>query len=214
MTGERRGEWIDSLGGPLIMLPAASLPHWRGSFGASEVGVGATPLGTDEEATDYAWACAVNDLIAVQSAYGDAAVILNDQPLGTTWRQISSGEGVIARVDTTDQPRSVLSEIVAGLTDLDRRALLTPDETIDQIAYDAESAKALKVWARGGSARLNVSLRGGGYRIFDSVDEGIDLRESLAFRLDAGVYEILSGWHRVDAQTAFVLHWLRWLRPT
>jgi Immunity protein 21 len=211
---ERQTSWIDSLGGPLMMLPASSLSKWRGSSGASEMGTGMPALGTDDGGTDYDWACAVNDLIAVRRIYGDVALVLNDQPLGTTWRQISSREGVVARAWTADQPRPVLSRMLAGLTDPDRLRLFEPDDVIDQIArdrggsdspeggdaMDVDLARALKGWARGESARLSVPFRGE-YTIFDSVAEGTDIRESLTLRLDPGLYEILSGMHRFDSET-------------
>jgi len=219
-VSEQQTEWIQSLGGPLIMLPSSSLPRWRGGFGASEVGTGMPPLGTAEGGTDYDWACSVNDLIAAPSAYGDVAFVLNDHPLSTTWRQISSREGVVARAWVADQPEDVLSGMIAGLTDRDRLQLVEPDDVIDQMARDVsvseadatDMAQRLKVWARGGSARLTVVAQGGEYVIFDSVEEGADIRESLTVRLDPGHYEILSGWHRFDAENTFVLHWIKRLR--
>ena len=216
----RPAQWIDSLGGPLVMLPTFALSEWRGGFGGCEVGVGTPALGTDTGGTDYDWARGVNDLIAVRPAYGDVAVVLNDQPSGTTWRQISSTEGVIARADAVSEPDDVLFQMVAALTEQDRLRLLAQDEVIDAIAAGispsageaAECATAMKNWAAGPSARLEADFRAGDYTILDSVHEGTAFPESLRLRLIPGRYQILSGWHRADAENFFVLHWLRWLR--
>jgi hypothetical protein len=200
----------------MVMLPTSSLPKWRGCFGASEVGVGAPPAGTADGGTDYDWACSVNDLIGILPFYGDVAVILDDHPLRTTWRQISSSEGVVARPFVANQPDDVLSRIVSGLDDVDRRRLLTPDDEIDQMSRDSsaspaadEHANAMRRWARSGSACLRTDFLAGDYTIFDSVDEGTDVRQSLVLRLDPGLYEVLSGWHRFDRENVLVLHWIK-----
>src|SRR5688572_29719437 len=96
----RQNGWIASLGGPLVMLPASSVREWRGGDGGCATSFGCPALGTEQGGTDYDWACAVKDLIAVRQIYGREAVVLNDQDLVTTWRQVSGGEAIIARAWT------------------------------------------------------------------------------------------------------------------
>ncbi len=59
-------KWIDSRGGPLILLASNQLLHWNGIDG------------------DYDRACAVDGWIGVLSVGAGQALVLNDEPLSTT----------------------------------------------------------------------------------------------------------------------------------
>ncbi|MFJ5221188.1 Imm21 family immunity protein [Streptomyces sp. NPDC088354] len=68
--------WVESLGGPLIVVPVSALPAWRG---ATETGV----LAGDATAPDdYDRACAVDDLAGVITIgeNGAQALVLADEP--------------------------------------------------------------------------------------------------------------------------------------
>jgi hypothetical protein len=166
----------------------------------------------------------VDGLIAVRSFHGRAAVVLNDQPLTTTWRPVCGSEGFIARALWSDGPYAALSRMLAELTDLGQTGLADPDRAIDQMVADfsgpeprspyweetaTRMAASCKRWVRGPSARIRTRLTAGEYLIFDAAADATNIDESLDVRLEPGEYEIVSGWHRADAENCFVLHWIR-----
>ncbi|MFD5721719.1 Imm21 family immunity protein [Streptomyces sp. NPDC127036] len=68
--------WVESMGGPLIVVPVSALVAWRGS---TETGVMA---GDAIAPDDYDRACAVEDLAGVISVgeHGAQALVLADEP--------------------------------------------------------------------------------------------------------------------------------------
>lgn len=96
--------WIESGGGPLILLHAARMSHWSG-----------TKLsGYDSGTTDYARACAISDdlgLLAIES--GDA-LVLGDEPDRTA--VIARGEAVfIVRWRWAPSEDALLSALLSEL---------------------------------------------------------------------------------------------------
>lgn len=67
--------WIDSLGGPLLLLDRQWLPHWRGYLGPS----------SDESGSDYARACAIDETLGILPIGPGQGLILGDEPLSTAW---------------------------------------------------------------------------------------------------------------------------------
>ncbi|MFB7112081.1 immunity 21 family protein [Streptomyces sp. NPDC056190] len=68
--------WVESMGGPLIVIPVSALAAWRG---CTETG---TVVGDSTAPDDYDRACAVNELAGV-IAIGDSgaqALVLADEP--------------------------------------------------------------------------------------------------------------------------------------
>ncbi|MEU0038530.1 Imm21 family immunity protein [Streptomyces sp. NPDC006333] len=68
--------WVESMGGPLIVIPVSALPAWRG---CTETGVMA---GDATAPDDYDRACAVDDLAGVITVgeHGAQALVLADEP--------------------------------------------------------------------------------------------------------------------------------------
>ncbi|MGW1208054.1 Imm21 family immunity protein [Streptomyces sp. NPDC002499] len=68
--------WVESMGGPLIVIPVSALAAWRG---CTETGVMA---GDASAADDYDRACAVDDLAGVITVgeNGAQALVLADEP--------------------------------------------------------------------------------------------------------------------------------------
>ena len=216
--------WIESGGGPLIMFPSATAGRWRGGFGAGEAAAAAPEAAADYDDTDYGWACAVHDLIAVGQLYGHEAIVFGDLSLPTTWQTVSTREGVVARLDWTDQGDDVLDAMVLGLRSVGNRALSDQQGTIDLIVRDLHEAdpsvhenelasdglaNSLKQWVVGPSANLTVRLTGGEYVIFDSAYEGSDPGSVVRVALEPGTYQIKSGFYRPQPGTCFRLHWFR-----
>lgn len=75
-------EWIESNGGPLLVLPVAVLGAWRGTSGS--------------EPTDYDRARATASYTGLLMAAGIEALVLWGEPLPTAWLPTHRG-GVLAR---------------------------------------------------------------------------------------------------------------------
>ena len=74
-TAQKSLKWLESTGGPLLLIEKVFLPYWDG-YAPTETGV-----------TDYERACKVGDYlgrIEVGPGYG---VVLGEEPFSTTWWQ-------------------------------------------------------------------------------------------------------------------------------
>ena len=76
--------WIESAGGPLVLVPERSLGSWKGADG---------PHGGE---THYESACAVADYLGLVPLQGGDAIVLGDEPLRTAWRPADAG-GMLVR---------------------------------------------------------------------------------------------------------------------
>ena len=65
--------WIESTGGPLLLLEDALLAHWHGSYGNSGV------------LTDYDRACKIADYIGIIEVGGGTGLLLGEEPFATSW---------------------------------------------------------------------------------------------------------------------------------
>lgn len=76
MQTDAMSTWVESMGGPLIVIPASALTEWNG---CTEAG---TMVGDGSSVDDYDRACAVDDLAAVipVGEGGAQALILGDEP--------------------------------------------------------------------------------------------------------------------------------------
>jgi hypothetical protein len=66
-------KWIESTGGPLLLLERALLPYWHGSFGNTTA------------ATDYDRACEIADYVGAIEVGSGIGVVLGEEPFSTTW---------------------------------------------------------------------------------------------------------------------------------
>lgn len=94
--------WIESSGGPLLLLSFANLTAWSGHTGSLKRNID----GLNGAESDYERACAVEDylgMIAIADGYG---IVLAEEPMATAWRPESSSEGILIRwVFGEDQER-------------------------------------------------------------------------------------------------------------
>jgi len=87
MEDEAFLDWIESAGGPLLMLEEDLLSHWRGS---QQVFIG--------EPTDYERACAVDDYIALIAVNSREGIVLGEEPFRTAWWfSLELGYGFLVR---------------------------------------------------------------------------------------------------------------------
>ena len=71
-------EWIESEGGPLVVVPAAALDRWRGA---------ATEFDTDDVDSwgDYGRACQIDGYAGILDLGDDRVLVLSDEPAATTY---------------------------------------------------------------------------------------------------------------------------------
>ena len=68
--------WVESTGGPLILLEEDLVPYWRGYLSASDSGM-----------SDYQRACEVSDYLGSIEVGSRSGVVLGEQPFSSTWWQ-------------------------------------------------------------------------------------------------------------------------------
>ncbi|GAA2342851.1 Imm21 family immunity protein [Dactylosporangium salmoneum] len=71
--------WIDTTGGPLVVVPASALPHWHGT------GDFFTANSDSDDWGDYGRACAVAGYAGLISVGDVQALVLADEPAATTY---------------------------------------------------------------------------------------------------------------------------------
>ena len=176
-------QWIQSNGGPLLLLPSALLGAWEGAdepepFRSVEARSRWNPSGP---ATDYDRACDVGDLVgAVQVGEGEG-LVLGDEPLATTWRSSqSSTGGVLVRWEYA------ASGVAAG------RWVSTIPSSLP--------------W----ESSTRFSFEEGPLVLFDSAEAGSNPSgPRLEIPLSGGVYDVHTIRWRPDGSTSLLLHRLQ-----
>ena len=93
-------EWIESNGGPLLLLPESLLSAWSGVEVPSdgrvvEATFRSSP--TASAASDYDRACDVTEWAAVLPVGAGWGLVLGDEPSPTSWHPTAERGGVLAR---------------------------------------------------------------------------------------------------------------------
>lgn len=101
--------WISSKGGPLVLMHRSQLRTWHGAFGKGRDSHGF--------ATDYDWACSVEDEVAVYEV-SPSILVLGDEPDATSLREID-GDVVLVRwraAPSSEAMEAALLREISGLT--------------------------------------------------------------------------------------------------
>ncbi len=77
-------KWIESAGGPLVMIGESSVSDWSG---IEYVG----------DSTDYQRACSIEDYLGIIEVQSGSAIVFGDEPLRTCWIPDGKRGGVIVR---------------------------------------------------------------------------------------------------------------------
>ncbi|MFD5087723.1 Imm21 family immunity protein [Kitasatospora sp. NPDC058406] len=93
--------WVESLGGPLIVVPEAVLEAWSGSAGNDD--------GTDD---DYDRACAVEGHIGLVQVGSAAGLVLGDEPASTAYLPAQS---VFVRWSAAESEEAMLRSVDAAM---------------------------------------------------------------------------------------------------
>lgn len=83
--------WIESSGGPLILLSSRDLAAWSGHNVQQVLGE------PNVSATDYERACDIEDSIGTLPVADSEGIILGDEPMPTAWYPVSPTLGIFAR---------------------------------------------------------------------------------------------------------------------
>jgi hypothetical protein len=174
--------WIESAGGPLILLPLPDLLLWEGirpPSGGRTVEANFRWKDKNDPATDYDRACDIRDLLGIVHMGQVEALVLGDEPLATAWLPDKGRSGgVVVRWRYAESDQSVAS----------RQAEILAQEA-------AEPAVTLHV----PSSPLLM---------FDSAVAGSDLEMTQALRIELqpGTYRVSSAEFNPDENTSLLLH--------
>ena len=168
--------WIESNGGPLLLLPEALLPSWSGTDAPSDRDVEATFRWQGSgPASDYDRACDVQDYVGVIPVGAGSALVLGDEPLPTRWISTPDG-GLLARwifAESDAAAEQALTRIPAELS-----------------------------WEPVGA----FVVRSSPLRLIDSADGGSDLiLPSARIEMQPGTYAVTWSRFAFDSETALLL---------
>lgn len=93
MSIDMHTEWLNSTGGPLILLERSLLPSWGGNLEMSEL----QAEDNDAQITDYDRACSVEDYVGLIGVGSGQALVLGDEPMQTAWLSEQSNTGILVR---------------------------------------------------------------------------------------------------------------------
>ncbi|MEU1119885.1 MULTISPECIES: Imm21 family immunity protein [unclassified Streptomyces] len=155
--------WVESMGGPLIVVPVSALPSWGGCTGSGLMAGDAT------DPDDYDRACAVDDLAGVIliDENGMQALVLADEPATSCylpqhraflrWLSADSEAGLRAAADTVlADPATVWEECGTWASD-------GPAVLMD--SAEAGSDLGVEYPDGGMPAEASVSLPAGRWRV-------------------------------------------------
>jgi immunity protein 21 of polymorphic toxin system len=172
--------WVQSAGGPLLLLTRSLVPEWGGFRRATKQTDAAFRWRGGGPATDYDRACEVADYTGLIPVGTGDALVLGDEPLLTCWLPAADG-GLLVRWCFADDEQSVLRHL-QGLDGVQ----FAPTPHILQVA---ERQHCLF-----DSAVPGVDL---------------NPEDALPVELDVGSYEVGTVRFQPDASTELLIHRLR-----
>jgi hypothetical protein len=104
-------KWVESLGGPLILLPTEKMVNWFGDAGPR-----------NSQVSHYGLACSVKDYCGTIQIGGAQAFVVADEPLPTTWVKTGKGGQLV---------RWIAAETEAEL--LETAGTIKKDEYLDSV---------------------------------------------------------------------------------
>ena len=119
--------WVNSAGGPLLLLPEVYLPEWHGVTGG------------DSSATDYDRACGIEDYVGIIDVGNGCGVVLGDEPLQTTWMIVDEREGgILVRWCYAENEASVIQHVQkVPETIFQRSGLIYPSPCPRSLLFDS-----------------------------------------------------------------------------
>lgn len=167
-TAHNRFTWINSSGGPLLLLQEDLLQYWKGDEG--------------DQLSDYQRACMVDDYLGFIDVGPGQGIVLEDEPLQTTWWSLSKENGgiMVRWVYANGE-----SYIIKALTDLQ-------DVLWEQNDFVLKVSKGSLV-------------------LFDAICPGdntdcLDTGCRLSISLEVGSYSVTTAHYQPDEETSLIFH--------
>ena len=180
-----RLKWIDSAGGPLVLISAKSYKLWSGILKRSSYLENKFEDADDfmnAEEADYGKACEVQDYLGVVDIGNDFALIFGDEPMLTTV------------LNTTDK------KVIAA-----RWVYADSEAFVDQILKELDTTK-IKNW----QLSLTFNLSSDKQYLFDSASEGSILEKDneayLSLNILQGQYNLWTSIYEPDEKTQLLIH--------
>jgi Immunity protein 21 len=101
MKNHEKLNWINSTGGPLILMDEISFSNWKGSLKHNGI-------------SDYERACMVDDYLGLVEFEKHLGLVLGDEPNQTSWINIGDSQGIIVRwvwADSEDEIKNALRNV-------------------------------------------------------------------------------------------------------
>ena len=94
-------KWIDSYGGPFLLLEVGLLDQWRGVHVKN----------SEILESDYDRACKIEDYVGLVSVGSDFGIVLGGEPLMTVWYSPEPNTGLIVRWVYAENEASVIAAL-------------------------------------------------------------------------------------------------------
>lgn len=186
MSGKLK--WVNSGGGPLIVIPVEIAHYWRGcETGMPLTGDRATIWETVRMNTDYGRACGVDDYLGVLNVGPGECLVLADELMQTTILPTNADALIVRWIYAESE-----AEVVRAVRSV-------PED----------------VWE---TTQHRVDVGSGGLLLFDSAYPGDDLPSTwedgmnvpwLKVPVPMGIYEVDTADYQPDDSTRLILHCLR-----
>jgi hypothetical protein len=173
-----RLKWIDSTGGPLVLISDKNYERWSGilkriSYLDNKIEEAVNFLDADE--TDYGKACLINDYLGIVEVGNDIALILGDEPMMTTVFYSVNGKVLIARWcygEDKELVDNILKDI--DLNSIENWEFELQFNLSSNRQYLFDSACSSSMLASEIDGYLQLDIRQGQYAIWTSIYEAID----------------------------------------
>lgn len=158
--------WISSAGGPLVLLPLDSVVDWQGNANG-----GGAP-------SDYDIACAAEGYTSALTLRNMSVLVLNDEPLQTTFLRDATGAFFVRWVYAPGQP-----EVDAALAVM--RGQLGP--AVEAVDFHADAPNLV---------------------LMDAAEQGASpsLGNRLSLHLEAGSYKVSTHIYKPSSEVALLIH--------
>jgi hypothetical protein len=170
--------WIESTGGPLLVIPSAYASKWQGSNepnGRRKVVAKSRFMG-DGPATDYDLACDVEDYLGVVAAGKGHALVLGGEPAPSAWVEVEDRLFVLRWIAGGSE-----NDVVAAML----MTLSTPQPSICDVAF---------------------THPGGELILMDSSDDATDaIGDQAVMEVSAGEYTVTTVRHE-DSDEIVIVH--------
>jgi hypothetical protein len=187
-TTMNRLKWIDSAGGPLILISDKSYNLWSGilkrsSYLDSKIEDADDFLNAD--VADYGKACLVQEYLGIVDIGNDTALVLGDEPLLTTVFHSVDNRVVIARWYYGEDKELVDNYLkTIDLNSIDNWEFALTLKLSSDRQYLFDSAFSASMLDKGANECLSLNIKQGDYKIWTSIYEPDDKTKLIIHKFD------------------------------